>query len=209
MTGAKMRTAGETIRGQFVQRIAATPPGVCAVEQTQSILKVCNAQSCGKCVPCRDGLEMLENILEDILHNKGTMDSLTLLKQTAEYIKLTADCAIGAHAGKKLNLQGEDCTNVISAVEMLRAIGDGDYPDYTGKRVIVIGGGQPIHDGMELAGERAQNLYSLDRKNSLRFSHENPAIIAAYEDYFEKPLSHKAHALLHTDHDAWKMPGER
>ena len=91
-----MRTAGETIRGQFVQRIAATPPGVCAVEQTQSILKVCNAQSCGKCVPCRDGLEMLENIL----HNKGTMDSLTLLKQTAENIKLTADCAIGAHAGK-------------------------------------------------------------------------------------------------------------
>ena len=71
------------------------------------------------------------------------------------------------------------------------------------------GGGQPIHDGQELAGERAQNLYSLDRKNSLRFSHENPAIIAAYEDYFEKPLSHKAHELLHTDHDAWKMPGER
>ena len=146
MTGAKMRTAGETIRGQFVQRIAATPPGVCAVEQTQSILKVCHAQSCGKCVPCRDGLEMLENILEDILDNKGTMASLTLLKQTAENIKLTADCAIGAHAGKKLNLQGEDCTNVISAVEMLRAIGDGDYPDYTGKRVIVIGGGNVAMD---------------------------------------------------------------
>lgn len=98
---------------------------------------------------------------------------------------------------------------MISAVEMLRAIGDGDYADYTGKRVIVIGGGgQPIHDGQELAGERAQNLYSLDRKNTLRFSHENPAIIAAYEDYFGKPLSHKAHELLHTDHDTWKMPGD-
>ena len=33
MTGAKMRAAGETIRGQFVQRIAATPPGVCAVAE--------------------------------------------------------------------------------------------------------------------------------------------------------------------------------
>ena len=70
------------------------------------------------------------------------------------------------------------------------------------------GGGQPIHDGQELAAERAQSLYCLDRKNTLRFSHENPAVIAAYESYFEKPLSHKAHALLHTDHDAWKMPNE-
>lgn len=86
MTGAKMRAAGETIRGQIVQRIAATPPGVCAVEQTLSILKVCHAQSCGKCVPCRDGLGMLEDIMEDILNNKGTMASLELLKQTAHHI---------------------------------------------------------------------------------------------------------------------------
>lgn len=98
MTGAKMRTAGETIRGQFVQRIAATPPGVCAVEQTLSILKVCHAQSCGKCVPCRDGLGMLEDIMEDILNNRGTMASLELLKQTAQNIRLSADCAIGFEA---------------------------------------------------------------------------------------------------------------
>ena len=70
------------------------------------------------------------------------------------------------------------------------------------------GGGQPIHDGQELAAERAKSLYCLDRENTLRFSHENPAVIAAYERFFEKPLSHKAHALLHTDHDAWKMPNE-
>ena len=70
------------------------------------------------------------------------------------------------------------------------------------------GGGQPIHDGQELAAERAQSLYCLDRENTLRFSHENPAVVAAYERYFGKPLSHKAHALLHTDHDAWKMPNE-
>lgn len=56
--------------------------------------------------------------------------------------------------------------------------------------------------------ERAQSLYCLDRENTLRFSHENPAVVAAYERYFEKPLSHKALALLHTDHDAWKMPNE-
>ncbi|MCD8150202.1 MAG: [FeFe] hydrogenase, group A [Clostridiales bacterium] len=70
------------------------------------------------------------------------------------------------------------------------------------------GGGQPIHDGVEMADVRGQQLYELDRNNLIRFSHENPSVIQAYEDYFEKPLSHKSHELLHTDHDAWKMPNE-
>lgn len=68
------------------------------------------------------------------------------------------------------------------------------------------GGGQPIHDGEELAFERGQNLYFLDKNANIRFSHENPDILRLYNDYFEKPLSHKAHALLHTDHNAWDMP---
>lgn len=69
------------------------------------------------------------------------------------------------------------------------------------------GGGQPIHDGEELAHERGENLYFLDRNAKLRFSHENPDVIRLYENYFEKPLSHKSHMYLHTDHNNWKMPG--
>ena len=68
------------------------------------------------------------------------------------------------------------------------------------------GGGQPIHDGEELAFTRGQNLYFLDRNNELRFSHENKDILKLYADFMEKPLSHKAHMLLHTDHNAWEMP---
>ena len=70
------------------------------------------------------------------------------------------------------------------------------------------GGGQPIHDGQELAGDRGQILYGLDKVSNIRFSHENPSVIKCYEDFLEKPLSHKAHELLHTDHHGWKMPGE-
>ena len=62
------------------------------------------------------------------------------------------------------------------------------------------GGGQPIHDGEELAFERGKNLYQLDESANLRYSHENPDINLLYEEYFEKPNSHKAHMLLHTDH---------
>ena len=67
------------------------------------------------------------------------------------------------------------------------------------------GGGQPIHDGEELARVRDENLYALDRSNPIRFSHENPAVLKVYEEYFGKPLSHKAHELLHTDHFSWDV----
>ena len=70
------------------------------------------------------------------------------------------------------------------------------------------GGGQPIHDNCEMAPKRAPVLYEQDANMTLRFSHENPSIVAIYKDYLEKPLSEKSHHLLHTDHHAWKMPNE-
>lgn len=68
------------------------------------------------------------------------------------------------------------------------------------------GGGQPIHDGCELAGERGKVLYQYDAKNALRFSHENPEIKVLYEDFLGEPNSELAHHLLHTDHHGWDMP---
>lgn len=68
------------------------------------------------------------------------------------------------------------------------------------------GGGQPIHDGQELAFERGKNLYFIDENMDLRYSHENPDIKEIYENYFGEPNSHKAHMLLHTDHTSWEMP---
>lgn len=54
--------------------------------------------------------------------------------------------AIGAHTDKKTGIPGEDAHGVISAVELLRGIGDDDYPDYSGKDVVVIGGGNVAMD---------------------------------------------------------------
>jgi NADH-quinone oxidoreductase subunit G len=65
----------------------------------------------------------------------------------------------------------------------------------------VNGGGQPIHDGIECRNDRADVLYGLDKINNLRFSHENPEIQKCYSDYLGKPLSHKAHELLHIEHE--------
>ncbi|WP_024467234.1 [FeFe] hydrogenase, group A [Treponema pedis] len=68
------------------------------------------------------------------------------------------------------------------------------------------GGGQPIHDGYELAFERGQNLYFIDKNSKLRYSHENADIKTLYDNFFGKPNSHKAHSLLHTNHFVWEMP---
>ena len=62
------------------------------------------------------------------------------------------------------------------------------------------GGGQPIHDGQECATSRGAKLYDLDRSEKYRFSHENPSVQKAYEEFYEAPNSHKAHMLLHTVH---------
>ncbi|MDY4560934.1 MAG: iron hydrogenase small subunit, partial [Peptostreptococcus porci] len=68
------------------------------------------------------------------------------------------------------------------------------------------GGGQPIREGMELASARGEKLYDIDRSMYLRYSHENPSIKKLYDDYLEKPSSHLAHKLLHTDHESWDTP---
>ena len=64
-------------------------------------------------------------------------------------LKKQYDClyiSIGAHTDKRTGIPGEDSQGVISAVELLRQIGDGDLPDFHGKQVVVIGGGNVAMD---------------------------------------------------------------
>ena len=68
------------------------------------------------------------------------------------------------------------------------------------------GGGQPIHEGEELADVRGRILWDLDKNSRLRCSHENPDIQALYKEYLEKPLGHRPHHLLHTDLTEWDVP---
>ena len=71
------------------------------------------------------------------------------------------------------------------------------------------GGGQPIHEGAELASERGGRLWQLDAASSIRFSHENPDIQALYREFLGAPLGEKSHHLLHTNHRGWSMPAAR
>lgn len=66
-----------------------------------------------------------------------------------EKLQQEYDCvyiAIGAHQDKKVGIPGEDSRNVMSAVALLRAIGDEHMPNFKGKNVVVIGGGNVAMD---------------------------------------------------------------
>lgn len=68
---------------------------------------MCHAQTCGKCVPCRIGLGQLQNLLEDVLDGKATLETIDLIEKTAKTIYYTADCAIGYEAANMV-LKGID-----------------------------------------------------------------------------------------------------
>ncbi len=67
----------------------------------------------------------------------------------------------------------------------------------------VNGGGQPhqpasVRNFTDVRAKRAEALYAIDAANSIRRSHENPAIKSIYDEFFGEPNSHKAHEVLHT-----------
>ena len=83
---------------KFVKRVKGNPPGVCPIAVQLSFLQSARSQTCGKCVPCRDGLEQVENMMRSILDGKADVDTFNNMVSLAEMIQDTADCAIGYEA---------------------------------------------------------------------------------------------------------------
>lgn len=97
-TPNRAQTVVENLYMDMEHRIIASPPGLCPVDMAASFLKLCHAQTCGKCVPCRVGLGQLSNLLEDVLKGNATLETIDLIEKTARVISNSADCAIGYEA---------------------------------------------------------------------------------------------------------------
>ncbi len=77
----------------------------------------------------------------------------------------------------------------------------------------VMGGGQPIKNSkirseVDIRKLRADCLYSIDEKSTIRKSHENPILKKIYEEYLEEPGGYRSHKLLHTyyqEREKYKM----
>ena len=85
----------EQFLDKFSSKVKNYPPGTCPVTVLLALLQASKAQTCGKCVPCRDGLRQLESMFYTILAGKADTAILDQMKYLAEMIRDSADCAIG------------------------------------------------------------------------------------------------------------------
>lgn len=112
-----------------------------------------------------------------------------------------------------INIAGKDikvvaASGLANAKEILEEIKSGKA-DYQFVEIMacpggcVMGGGQPIKSSkirseVDVRKLRADALYSIDEKSTIRKSHENPIIKKIYQEFLEEPGSYRAHKLLHT-----------
>lgn len=103
-TPNRAQTVVEGLYHDIERRIAASPPGLCPVDMAASFLKLCHAQTCGKCAPCRIGLGQLLNLIESVLDGDAALSTIQLIEHTAQVIADSADCAIGYEAANMVLL---------------------------------------------------------------------------------------------------------
>ncbi len=85
----------DVVLRKFHSRMTSYPPGMCPLALYRSLLHVSMNQSCGKCVPCRDGLGEVDYLMRAILNGDAKEDTLKLMEDKCRMIAKTADCAVG------------------------------------------------------------------------------------------------------------------
>ena len=70
----------------------------------------------------------------------------------------------------------------------------------------IMGGGQPIKNSkirasVDVRSKRAEAMYSIDERSTIRKSQDNPILKAIYKEYIGQPGQHRAHELLHTHYE--------
>ena len=97
-TPGRAQTVLSWLSRDMERRISASSSGLCPVDMSLNFLRLCHAQTCGKCVPCRVGLNQLAILIEQVLDRTATLETIDLIESTAQVIAESADCAIGYEA---------------------------------------------------------------------------------------------------------------
>jgi NADH-quinone oxidoreductase subunit F len=82
----------------------------CMVSIARFFMNFTNQESCGKCVPCREGTHVMLELLDDIVEGRATEDTIDMMLDLAETISNTALCGLGKTA----------CSPVVSTVKEFR-----------------------------------------------------------------------------------------
>ena len=131
--------------------------------------------------------ETLDAEIASILSTGITAKTNVDIGTDISFAELKADydavyIAIGAHFDNKLNIEGETGKGVISAVQLLRGIGDNEMPDFTGKNIIVVGGGNVAMDctrsAMRLGAKTVTCVYRRRKEDMTALPEEVEGAIA-------------------------------
>ena len=85
----------DVVLRKFHSRMTSYPPGMCPLALYRSLLHISMNQSCGKCVPCRDGLGEIDYYLKQIRNGDASEETLKIMEEKCRMIAQTADCAVG------------------------------------------------------------------------------------------------------------------
>ncbi|MBQ8945236.1 MAG: FAD-dependent oxidoreductase [Lachnospiraceae bacterium] len=80
---------------KFSSRMSSYPLGMCPLALYRSLLQISINQSCGKCVPCRDGLVEVDRLLTSILNGDADDGTLKKMEEMCVMIAKSSDCAVG------------------------------------------------------------------------------------------------------------------
>lgn len=97
-----MNSRMNIVLNKFKSSISSYPPGMCPLVLYRSLLQMSMNQSCGKCVPCRDGLVEVERLLNLVLKGEGSHETLEKMKSMCVMISESADCAVGVVAANMI-----------------------------------------------------------------------------------------------------------
>ena len=94
----KAEQIAESLYKDIERRAAGGPVNQCPIDLMLAFLRLSHAQTCGKCVPCRVGLTRIADMLEAVLSGTATMATVKKIKELAQTVTDSADCAIGYQA---------------------------------------------------------------------------------------------------------------
>lgn len=120
----------DVVLNKFRSRLNSYPPGLCPLVLYRSILQVSMNQSCGKCVPCRDGLREADRLLGRVIRGDADEATLEQLRELCEMIAAASDCAVGVVAAN-------------TVLDSLREFAD-EYESHIHRRRCVEGGVQTV-----------------------------------------------------------------
>ena len=90
----------DVVLQKFRSRMTSYPPGMCPLVLYRSLFQISMNQSCGKCIPCRDGLVEVDRLLSRILNGSADENTLEKMEDLCRMTARTADCAVGVTAAK-------------------------------------------------------------------------------------------------------------